>query len=273
MTLHADQLVGASVTDSDGLGVGKVEQVFRNDADGTPSWARIRSAKGLHFVPLTGCTMMSGGRLSVPFDSRKIMSEPSVKVDRHMSLEQEERLRAYYGIKVPAQPTRPTRKETIPPGRIPASRPRPDQAQVTGLTEAEAGQATTEWLTRSEERIVVDLETHVSGRVKLRKFVDTEPVSQTVHVFHEEYDVERIPIDDDQVVGELAASEDELFLHETRANVSKKTIQVERVRLTVRKVEEDKTITGEVRKERFEVDDSSSKPESAADRLSRSPDR
>lgn len=258
MTMHADQLVGAQVTDSDGLGVGKVEQVFRNDADGTPSWARIRSAKGLHFVPLTGCKMMSGGSLSVPFDSRKIMSEPTVKVDRHMSVEQEEQLRAYFGIRVPAQPSRPTRRQTIPPGQIPATRPRPDQIQVTGQTEAEAA---TEWLTRSEEQLVVDTETHVSGRVKLRKFVDSEPVQQTVHVFHEEYDVERIPVDDDQVVGEMAASEQEIFLHESRTNVSKRTIQVERVRLTVRKVEEDKTISGEVRKERIEIDESSGRPD------------
>lgn len=46
MTMHADQLVGAPVIDSDGQAVGTVEQVFRDDVDGTPSWARIRQARG-----------------------------------------------------------------------------------------------------------------------------------------------------------------------------------------------------------------------------------
>ena len=106
MTMHADQLMGAQVTDSDGLAVGTVEQVFRDDVDGTPSWARIRAAKGLHFVPLLGSKMTSGGGLCVPFDSRKILGEPHISVDRHMSVDQEEQLRRYFGIRVPAQPTR-----------------------------------------------------------------------------------------------------------------------------------------------------------------------
>src|SRR5215469_2032043 len=105
MTMHADQLVGAPVTDCDGLAIGIVEQVFRDDVDGTPSWARVRSAKGLHFVPLAGSRMTSSGGLSVPFDSQTIMTEPGMNVDRHMSAEQEEQLRSYFGMGVPAQRT------------------------------------------------------------------------------------------------------------------------------------------------------------------------
>src|SRR5215472_8672213 len=101
MTMHADQLVGALVLDCDGLAIGTVEQVFRDDVDGTPSWARIRSARGLHFVPLAGCRMTGSGGLSVPFDSLKIMKEPSINVGRHMSVDQEEQLRRYFGISVP----------------------------------------------------------------------------------------------------------------------------------------------------------------------------
>src|SRR5215475_14765674 len=103
MTMHADQLVGAPVTDSDGRGVGTVEQVFRDDVDGTPSWARIRSARGLHFVPLAGGRVTGSGGLSVAFDEQKILSEPDINVDRHMSVDQEEELRRYFGLSVPAK--------------------------------------------------------------------------------------------------------------------------------------------------------------------------
>src|SRR3984957_16414439 len=103
MTIHADQLVGAPVIDPAGQAVGTIEQVFRDDVDGTPSWARIRSGQGLHFVPLAGSSLTNAGGLNVPFDSDKILSEPNLGVDRHMSVDQEEELRKYFGLNVPAQ--------------------------------------------------------------------------------------------------------------------------------------------------------------------------
>ena len=139
MTMHADQLVGAPVIDADGRGVGTVEQVFRDDVDGTPSWARIRSAKGLHFVPLAGGKVTGTGGLIVAFDEGKIYSEPDVNVDRHMSVEQEEELRRYFGLGVPAQAAGPEagRTEGARPERWRVRRPggwpdgRPGQARRT----------------------------------------------------------------------------------------------------------------------------------------------
>lgn len=364
--MHADQLVGAPVIDSDGQAVGTIEQVFRDDVDGTPSWARIRSGKGLHFVPLAGSSLTSAGGLTIPFDSQKIMKEPELSVDRHMSVAQEEELRSYFGLSVPAQappgevagrpgdqagqtgqsgepgqagqagdakaqarsaqdtgkdeqgpPNQPA--QAIQPGPatqrgMPAQSgagqsgggqsgagqsgagqagaatkpdlaqpgaPTPRQAAGPGMTQPGSARqgadrpsqperpqsqspmtgGDQEWLVRSEERLAVDLETRESGRVKLHKHIDTEPVQQTVHVSHEEYQVERVPISgDDQVKGELADREQELVLHETRAVINKETVPVERVRLSVKKVEEDKTISDQLRKERIEIDSSAGQP-------------
>lgn len=249
MTMHADQLVGVPVTDSDGLTVGTVEQVFRDDVDGTPSWARIRSAKRLCFVPLAGSKITCGGGICVPFDSRKITSEPHINVDRHMSVEQEERLRRYFGMRVPVQRTRATPR---------AREARAGVAQA-GVPRADHGESADAWVIRSEERITVDLETRESGRVRIRKYVDAEPVQQTVRVFHEEVEIERVPIlEGEQITGDTAESEQEVVLHEAHAKVTKETVPVERVRLSVRKIEEDKTVTGEVRRERIEVIDDGS---------------
>jgi len=52
MTTQAEDLLGARVTGTDGKVVGTVEQVFRDDVDGTPAWARVRSGKTGRFVPL-----------------------------------------------------------------------------------------------------------------------------------------------------------------------------------------------------------------------------
>jgi uncharacterized protein (TIGR02271 family) len=289
MTMHADQLVGATVTDSDGLPVGTVEQVFRDDVDGTPSWARIRSATGLHFVPLAGSKITRGGGLCVPFDSRKILGEPRISVDRHMSVEQEEQLRQHFGIRVPPQPTRAeaqamqAQKEKAESGEGKTAeslggrelggeelgreargrKSLADDESLTGPARPEHGEWSSDWVIRSEERIAIDLETCESGRVTVRKYVDAEPVQQTVRVFHEELEIERVPIsEEDQVTGNMAESEQEIILHEARAKITKETFPVERVRLSVRKVEEDKTVSGEIRKERIEVvdDGSATKP-------------
>jgi uncharacterized protein DUF2382 len=301
MTMHADQLVGAPVIDSAGQAVGTIEQVFRDDVDGTPSWARIRSGQGLHFVPLAGSSMTNAGGLNVPFDSDKILSEPNLGVDRHMSVDQEEELRKYFGLNVPAQaqPSEPggqagpaaaqakagqaptsqaptagnaqsgttqtgmAQPGMSSPGTAQSGTTRPDLATQPGKADPArmpAGQpasapSPTEWLVRSEERVSVNLETSEIGRVTLHKHIDTEQVQQTVHGFHEEYEIERVPITkDDRISGNLAESEQQVILHEAKPIISKETVPVERVRLSVKKVDEDKTVSGEIRKERIEID-------------------
>jgi len=151
------------------------------------------------------------------------------------------------------------------------SRVRPAEA---GQAQAEGSQSSTEWLVRSEERLTVEVETRESGRVLLRKLVDTEPVRRSVRVFHEEYVVERVPIgEDDHVSGDIAESQQEVILHEARPSISKETVPVERIRLGVRKIEEDKTVSGEIRKERIEIEASGSGPKPAADPAHGEPDR
>jgi uncharacterized protein (TIGR02271 family) len=296
MTMHADQLVGAPVIDSAGQAVGTIEQVFRDDVDGTPSWARIRSGQGLHFVPLAGSSMTNAGGLNVPFDSDKILSEPNLGVDRHMSVDQEEELRKYFGLNVPAQaqPSEPggqagqaaaqaaaqAKTGQAPAGRTqtgnaqsgttqtgmaqPGTQPgttqpdlatQPGKADPARMAAGQPASAPAEWLVRSEERMSVNLETSEIGRVTLHKHIDTEQVQQTVHGFHEEYEIERVPITkDDRISGNLAESEQQVILHEAKPIISKETVPVERVRLSVKKVDEDKTVSGQIRKERIEVD-------------------
>ena len=114
---------------------------------------------------------------------------------------------------------------------------------------------------RSEERFSVNLETQNASRVRLRKYVETEPVEETVKVYHEEYEIERVPIaKDDQVSADLAEGEQEIILREVRAIISKESVPVERVRLTARKIEEDKIVRDELRRERIEILGDDGKP-------------
>src|SRR5580700_2555391 len=104
MTTQAEELLGAQVTGADGKVIGTVEQVFRDDVDGTPAWARVRSGKTGRFVPL-GSSQVTRDGLSVPYDAQKIMGGPNIDAGQHMSAAQAEELSRYYGLTVPMQQT------------------------------------------------------------------------------------------------------------------------------------------------------------------------
>jgi uncharacterized protein (TIGR02271 family) len=274
MTMQDRELTGAPVTGADGQVVGTVEQVFNDDVSGQPVWARIRSGKTSRFIPLGG-TRTSADGFSVPFDTKKIMSGPDLGVERHMSASQADELRHHYGLTVPAQagqtgPTKPGQAGPTPTeqtGQIATGQagppptgqagPPPTGQTVPGQTGQPDGTGSdgAEWLIRTEERMAVGTEVQEAGRVRLRKYVDVEPVEQAIHVFHEEYEVERIPITaQDQVRSPITDSAQELILHEERAVLKKEAVPVERVRLVTKKVQEDRTIHDELRKERIEVE-------------------
>jgi uncharacterized protein (TIGR02271 family) len=136
------------------------------------------------------------------------------------------------------------------------------QAQAQAPQQAEAPRprmgfrpADEEWVDRREERLSVGKETVETGHVKLHRYVDAEPVEKTVHLAHEEFDVERMPINADEPIrGTVSELEQELTLHGERGVMHKDTVPVERVRLVTKNVEEDKTFRDEVRKERIEVE-------------------
>jgi uncharacterized protein (TIGR02271 family) len=111
-------------------------------------------------------------------------------------------------------------------------------------------------MTRSEERMHVGVERREAGRARLRKYVVTEEVQQTVPVRHEEVRVEREPITDanrDAAMSgpDIGEAEHEVVLHEERPVTETEAVPVERVRLTTEEHTEQETVHGTVRKERI----------------------
>lgn len=262
MTMQAEQLIGARVTGGDGQVVGTVQQVFKDDASGRPVWARIRAGTRDRFVPLAGGQLTKDG-LKVPYDAKQIMSSPEIGAERHISPAQTDQLRRHFGLTVPAQAGEPRRGEARP-GDV---RPGPAEPGEALLRQAQRGEARVgevrigetkrgeEWLIRAEERVEVGTEMLESGRARLHKYVDVEPVDQAIRVFHEEYEVERVPITpEEHIRGVIAEGEQEVVLHEERPVFRKEAVPVERVRLSVKRVPEDRTIHEEIRKERIEIE-------------------
>ena len=96
-----------------------------------------------------------------------------------------------------------------------------------------------------------------TGRVRLHKYVDVESIEQPVHLFHEEYEIERIPISaEDQ--GRSAPTSPKASWNSSCTKSApysaRRTCRCERVRLRARRVEEDTTVRDQVRRERIEIE-------------------
>jgi len=199
------------------------------------------------------------------------MGGPNIDAGQHMSAAQAEELSRYYGLTVPTQQPRgpmaedqmaheqsaadDTAEDALSQDQMAQQQQMAQQGTFAAETTPQGQMAQSDWLVRQEERISVGKEMLETGRVKLHKYVDVEPIDQAIHVFHEEYDVERIPITADEAIsGNIQEGEQELILHQERAVLSKEVVPMERVRLRAKRVEEDSTIHDELRRERIEIE-------------------
>ena len=130
-----------------------------------------------------------------------------------------------------------------------------DQAAVGHDT---SGPTTDGAMTRSEEQLRVGTRTQETGRARLRKRVVTETEQATVPVSHEEVTVEREPITDanrgDAYDGPAISEEEhEVVLHAERPVVGTEAVAVERIRMGTNTVQNEETVSGDVRKEVVDV--------------------
>jgi uncharacterized protein (TIGR02271 family) len=237
--------IGHQVVDTAGEKIGKVGSIFVDDQTGQPEWLAISTGmfgKKSSFVPLQGASA-DGDQLVIAYDKAKVKDAPQVDDDGdgYITPAEEQTLYGYYGHEYTAP------AETAPAG----------DAGVVGHDTS--GQSTDRAMTRSEEQINVGTRTQESGRARLRKYVVTEQVTQTVPVSHEEVRIEREPITDANRAGAtdgpaISEEEHEVVLHAETPVVEKEVVPVERVRLTKETVAGEETVEGEIRKERIEQD-------------------
>ncbi|MDN0198774.1 PRC and DUF2382 domain-containing protein [Streptomyces sp. S.PNR 29] len=233
------------VYDADGSKIGDAKHVFLDDATGQPEWVSVRTGlfgTSESFVPIQDASVVED-HLEVPYPKDAVKDAPNVDVDAggHLSEEEEHRLYEHYGIDWDAA----WQQASQPTTGMPAA--------------ADTGTGTDDAMTRSEERMHVGIERREAGRARLRKYVVTEEVQQTVPVRREEVRVEREPITeanrDAAMAGpDISEAEHEVVLHEERPVTETETVPVERVRLSAEERTEEETVRGRVRKEQIETE-------------------
>lgn len=265
---QAQQLLtgGGNVVDNDGDKIGSVGQIFLDDRTGRPEWVTVKTGLfggGESFVPLRD-SEVSGHDVRVPYDKDKVKDAPRISdSDGHLSEEEEGTLYAYYGI---------ADDDASYADGVDTSYDRDVDSHRTAGHDT-SGPDTDSAMTRSEEQVRVGTETREAGRVRLRKYVVTENVTQTVPVSREEVRLEREPITDanrDEALsgGDITEEEHEVVLTEERPVVQKETVPVERVRVGKDTVTEQHEVDETVRKEEIELDDSDGTVRSTSGRTS-----
>ncbi|MGY1634143.1 DUF2382 domain-containing protein [Geodermatophilus sp. SYSU D01186] len=232
-TESISRVTGKDVYDPNGEKIGSASEVYLDDETALPEWITVRT--GLFgskesFVPIRDAALVDDG-VYVPVSKTAVKDAPRIDADGRLSPQEEQELYRYYGMHL-------------------------DRGVDTGFT---TPTTTDDAMTRSEERLVTGTRSEEVGRVRLRKYVVTDNVTETVPISREEVRVEREPITD-ATIGEAAPGhafteeEREITLHAERPVIGKEAVPVERVRVDTVTVTEEEQVNADLRREEIEVD-------------------
>jgi uncharacterized protein (TIGR02271 family) len=266
---------GRTLVDREGDKIGKIEDIYLDRSSGEPEWIAVKTGlfgSNVSFVPIHDATT-DGDDVRVGHEKDLIKDAPNVDPDGELSPEEERSLYEHYGRGDYDDWTPDAEDRTEATyGRdddVVSARDRDYDDDVTArdrdyddddtVGRGTSGTGTDDAMTRSEDEVRVGTERRETGRARLRKYVDTETVEQTVPVRREEARVEREPITDANRDAALAGpditeEEHEVTLHTEEPVVEKRTVPKERIRLDKDVQSDEAPVSEEVRRERIEAE-------------------
>jgi uncharacterized protein (TIGR02271 family) len=255
-----DRVIGQDVYDEAGEKIGSAGEIYLDDESGQPEWVTVKT--GLFgtkesFVPIRDADLTNDG-LRIPVSKAQVKDAPKIDTDGHLSPAEEAELYRYYGMTEGTNGMATDRTTGMATDQMAGTQ--------TGMTDTAgtvghdtSGPTTDDAMTLSKERLNVGTRREEVGRARLRKYVVTENVTQTVPVEREEVRIEREPITDANIGNAMdgpaiSEEEHEVVLHAERPVVEKEAVPVERVRLDKQVVSEQENVSDTVRKEAVETD-------------------
>ncbi|WP_144790572.1 DUF2382 domain-containing protein [Kocuria palustris] len=291
--ISIEDLQRSTVFDQDGDKVGKVGQVYLDDATGQPNWVTVNT--GLFggnetFIPLDEATQ-DGDDLRVPYTKAFIKDAPNLDADSHVDEREEEELYRYYGLQGGGN-------DRVRDGRDQAGRSETGNAGVAGTAGTAAGAAGVAGaadrrgdrrddhldadaqrrgdardgdarhrdgaaagvagddnsVVRHEEEVNVGTERVQTGRARLRKHIVHDTETVTVPVEREEVELVREPVAPGEEGGTLSDEDVEVTLSEERPVVEKDVVAKERIGLDKNVVRDQERVQTDVAREEVEVE-------------------
>ena len=263
-TEELQNMEGQTAVNVNGAKLGKIGQIYVDDQTGQPLWVTITTgavATKQSFAPLYG-SRSDDGNLQLAVTKDIVQDAPGIEADGHIEDSENEALYTYYNGYLGGTAQNHSQDASYQDqGQRYAGDTRENLAGRDSIQGRDtSGPTTDDAMTRSEERLHVGTEQAEAGRARLRKYVVTENVTQTVPVSHEEVRLEREPITDANRGAAMSGSdiseeEHEVTLHAERPVVNKDTVPVERVRLGTETVTEDHEVSETLRKEQIDDPD------------------
>jgi len=268
---------GQTLYGEDGDKIGSIEEIYLDAETNQPEWALVNT--GLFgtkhsFVPLQQASAGDQG-VRVPYDKALIKDAPKMDPDGRLSQDEEGQLYRHYGLEYSEARSDTGLAEGGAAGGTTGTTTT-DTTTTTGTTDTSAttgdvaderggpgrdvsGPNTDDAMTRSEEELRVGTTERETGRVRLKKYIVEDEVTQTVPVRREEVRVEREPITDanvgDATSGpDLSEEEHEVTLRSEEPIAEKRVVPKERVRLGKDVETSEETVSETVRKEEIDVD-------------------
>lgn len=236
---QVSDLIDRTALDPTGDKIGTVSAVYVDDVTNEPSWLAITTGwfgTGVSFAPVAGA-YLADDDVVVAYPKDTVKDAPNIDAEGALSPDEAYALYVYYGIS-----TKPTSDRTT-------------DRDAAGVQDLRADEA----MTRSEEELDVSTRRQEAGRVRLRKWVETEDVHLTVPIRRERARLVTEPITDANRDAALSGSdiseaEHEVVLTEEVVDVKKRVVPKERVRLETEVDTDEVPVTESVRKERIEMD-------------------
>ena len=237
---------GRNAVDRDGDKIGSIDEIYLDSETDKPEWLAVKTGlfgTKVSFIPIAQARD-TGAEVQVPYDKQQVKDAPNAEADGELSQEEEASLYGYYGL-------------DYSEARSESGLPRGKGRETVGRDTS--GRTTDDAMTRSEEELRVGKAQRERGRARLRKYVVTEQVQQTVPVQREEVRVEREPITDanrDRATAgpDISEEEHEVVLHEEEVVTEKRAVPKERVRLDKETVTDEQTVSEQVRKEQIDTE-------------------
>jgi len=263
------------VFSSDGQMIGDLGAIYYDKETGVPEWIGVETgfiATKRLLVPVRGARVEADG-VHIGFTKAQVLATPDIGGDE-ISEDTERELLAHYGIEhsePPPEAVEPApadfveEPETRTMERVAAvdeaeaildePEPEPVAATESGLVPAAPAIDSDHAVTRAEEEIIVGKREVEAGRLRLRKWVETEPVEVEVTLQRETARIRREPITDPSSAPvEIGEAEIELALRAEEPVIRKQTVAKERIVVEKEVETELERISDEVRKERVEIE-------------------
>ena len=171
-TREVSNWIGRTACEPDGSKIGRIEDVYLDEQTGKPEWVAVATGmfgSRLTFVPISGATS-NGDDVMLNFTKQQVTDAPNAEADGALSQDDEARLYQHYGMDYSED-----RSDSGLPdgGGDRATMAYGDNDRNVDVDRDHDSDGT---VTRSEEELHLNKATEEAGRVRLRKWVETEHV-------------------------------------------------------------------------------------------------